>query len=90
MISSILTSVKSPVWSNAEHTTIDCIITTSQFGEQELPFTASQTDVEAHGRAIFQDLVDGKYGSIAEYVPPPVEEITAINATEGGVPITVM
>jgi len=67
----ILTSVSNPRWSNAEHTTIDCEITTSQFGAEILPFTASQNDVEAHGRAIFADIVAGKYGPVAEYVAPP-------------------
>jgi hypothetical protein len=50
---------------------IDCEITTSQFGDEILPFTASANDVEAHGRGIFADIVAGKYGPIAEYVPPP-------------------
>jgi hypothetical protein len=36
-----------------------------------LPFSASQDDVEAHGYAIFADIVAGKYGPIAEYLPPP-------------------
>jgi hypothetical protein len=67
----ILTSVSNPRWANVEHTIIDCEITTSQFGDEVLPFTADQNDVEAHGRAIFADLVAGKYGPIAEYVPPP-------------------
>jgi hypothetical protein len=67
----VLTSVLSPIWSNAEHTTIDCVITTSQFGEEQLPFTADQNDVEVHGREIFADLVAGKYGAIGEYVAPP-------------------
>lgn len=66
----VLTSLTNPRWANAEHTMIDCQITTSQFGDEVLPFTASPDDVEPHGRAIFQDLVDGKYGPIAEYVPP--------------------
>lgn len=68
---SILTSLANPRWSNAEHTTVDCEITTSQFGEEFLPFTAAQHDVEPHGRAIFADLVAGVYGPIAEYVAPP-------------------
>lgn len=68
---STLTSVSNPVWANVEHTMIDCEITTSQFGDEILPFTASQNDVEPHGRAIFADLVAGKYGAIAEYVAPP-------------------
>ena len=67
----ILTSVSNPRWSNAEQTTIDCEITTSQFGDEVLPFTASQNDVEAHGRGIFADIVAGNYGPIAEYVAPP-------------------
>lgn len=68
---STLTSVTSPVWANAEHTQIDCFITTSQFGGEQLPFTADENDVEPHGRAIFADLVAGKYGAIGEYVAPP-------------------
>lgn len=70
----LLTSVSSPRWADAEHTAIDCNITTSQFGDEVLPFTASPTDVEAHGRAIFADLVAGVYGPIAEYVAPPEPE----------------
>jgi hypothetical protein len=68
---STLTSLTNPVWSNAAHTAINCNITTSQFGEEVLPFTADQNDVEAHGRAIFTDIVAGAYGAIGEYVAPP-------------------
>lgn len=67
----ILTSLTNPVWVDAEHTRIDCIITTTQFGDEKLPFTADPNDVEPHGRAIFADLVAGKYGAIGEYVPLP-------------------
>lgn len=66
-----LTSLTNPRWANADQTMIDCDITTSQFGDEVLPFTAAQNDVETHGRTIFSDLVAGKYGEIAEYVPPP-------------------
>lgn len=69
-----LTSVTNPVWANAEHTAIDCLITTSQFGSEVLPFTADQNDVEAHGRGIFDDLVAGRYGEVAPYVAPPNPE----------------
>lgn len=65
-----LTSILNPRWSNQEHTTIDCDITTSQFGLEFLPFTASAYDVEAHGRALFASIVAGVYGAIADYVPP--------------------
>lgn len=67
----ILTSIKDPVWANEEHTAINCVITTSQFGDEPLPFTADANDVEPHGRAIFADIAAGKYGPIAEC--PPVE-----------------
>lgn len=68
----VLTSVSNPRWANAEQTTIDCEITTSQFGDEVLPFTANMHDVEPHGRAIFADIAAGKYGQIGEYVPPVV------------------
>lgn len=80
---STLTSLTNPVWSNAAHTTIDCLITTSQFGAEILPFTADQNDVAAHGRAIFADLVLGKYGAIAEYVAPFEPTETDQPATTG-------
>jgi hypothetical protein len=69
-----LISLKNPVWSDAEHTRIDCTITTSQFGDEELPFTADENDVEPHGRAIFAQIVAGQYGPIADYVPVEVEQ----------------
>jgi hypothetical protein len=68
---STLTSLKNPRWANAEQTMIDCEITTSQFGDEVLPFTASATDVEAHGREIFAKLVANEYGPITECISPP-------------------
>lgn len=68
-----LTSLTSPRWADQANTVIDCNITTSQFGNEVLPFTASPNDPEPHGRAIFADLVAGKYGAIADYTPPPEE-----------------
>ena len=69
-----LTSLTNPIWANAENTAIDCLITTSQFGSEVLPFTAAQNDIEPHGRGIFADIVSGTYGVIGEYVAP--SEIT--------------
>jgi len=63
-----LTSLVNPRWANAEQTLIDCEITTSQFGDEVLPFTASAKDVEAHGRALFARLVAGDFGPIADFV----------------------
>jgi hypothetical protein len=80
----LLTSLQNPVWSNAEHTRIDCIITTSQFGDEALPFTADSNDVEPHGRAIFAQIVAGEFGPIGEYVPPPPQP----TPSSGNIPVT--
>jgi hypothetical protein len=61
---------KDPVWANAEHTMIDLTIKWDGINE-EYPFTASPTDVEAHGRAIFEQASQGAFGTVAEYVAPP-------------------
>lgn len=68
----ILTSLFNPRWANEEKTAIDCLITTSQFGPEILPFTASQNDVEEHGKQLFKDISEGKYGEIAAYVAPSI------------------
>ena len=64
-----LTSLKDPEWVDKQQTASNCWITTAQLGDEILLFTASPTDVESHGRAIFADIVAGKYGPIAEYQP---------------------
>ena len=61
---------KNPRWVNSEHTMIDLEIKWDAINE-ELPFTASPVDVEAHGRAIFDMAGAGQFGEVAEYVPPP-------------------
>lgn len=83
---SLLTSLKNPVWVNAEHTMIDCVITTSQFNNEELPFTASPTDIEPHGRTLFDRIVAGEFGSIGEYVAPPPEP--TYTPSSGEIPVT--
>lgn len=61
---------KDPKWANAEQTLIDITIKWDGI-EEELPFTASPTDTEAHGRAIFAAASAGEFGPVAEYVAPP-------------------
>jgi hypothetical protein len=85
-----LTSVTNPRWSNAEHTRIDCTITTSQFGDEQLPFTADSQDVEAHGRAIFAAIAGGEYGPIEEYVPPPPPAVVTATPPSGEIPKVVL
>jgi hypothetical protein len=73
---------KNPVWANAEHTMIDLTIKWDAFNE-ELPFSASPADCEAHGRAIFEQAAAGAFGEVLEYVPMPgipVVEYGAENA----------
>ena len=72
----IITSVVNPVWVDENHKMINCIITNDLFGDKQLPFTASPNDVEAYGQALFADLVAGKYGPIAEFVPEPGPTVT--------------
>jgi hypothetical protein len=69
---------------------INCEITTSQFGDEVLPFAASPTDCEAHGRAIFADIVAGAYGEIGAYVPPPPPPQNTVTAPSGDIPGSVL
>lgn len=81
---SVLTSLANPIWADVEHTRIDCFITTSQFGDEQLPFTADQNDVEAHGRIIFEELVAGVYGPVGEFIarPEPVQNQPTVEGAQ--------
>ena len=68
----MFTNIQNPVWANAEHTLIDVIATHPKYGD--IPFTASPDDSEKHCSDLFQALVNGDHGVIAEYVPPPEPE----------------
>lgn len=74
---------KNPVWANAEHTMIDLIVRFSEIPE-DLSFTASPDDTEAHGRVIFAAAQAGEFGPVGEYVPPPPpsEDELAVQAKE--------
>lgn len=62
----------SPVWSDADHTTINLLVTFEETANTlgEMPFTASPNDCEAHGQAIYAAAVVGEYGAVSEYVAP--------------------
>lgn len=51
---------------STEH--IDCIVKFSHINE-EVIFTASKNDVEAHGREIYERIMNGEFGPIAPFVP---------------------
>jgi hypothetical protein len=74
---------KDPVWADAEHTMIDLTIKWVEISE-EFPFTASPTDVEAHGREIFAHAVAEAYGEVAEYMP----KTPAPTPPSGNIPVT--
>ena len=63
-----INSAKNLQWSNADHTAFDCLITTDTL--ENVPFTATEKDVEPHGAELWADGVAGKYGVIAVYVAP--------------------
>lgn len=79
-----ITSVTNPQWANQFNTCVNCLITTEQFGDELLPFTASPDDVEPYGRQLFQELVAGVYGPISAYQPPapPSAEANKQNAEQ--------
>jgi hypothetical protein len=57
----ILTSLSNARWANAEQTAIDCEITTSQFGDEVLPFTASANDCD------FSIFIIAGLGCVSQY-----------------------
>ncbi len=69
-----IVSITSPQWANSEHTAINV---TARFAEinEDLAFTASNTDTEAHGREIFNRTSAGEFGSIDSYVAPSDAEV---------------
>jgi hypothetical protein len=69
------TTVTNLQWCDAQHTAINCIVNFEIFGLS--PFTANPNDSQSYGVEIYNDCIAGKYGDIAEYVPPPVYICTA-------------
>lgn len=57
-----------PVWSNPEHTAINCMVKFA--GNNEVfPFTAMPEDTEMHGRDVFEACIRGDAGKIVDYTP---------------------
>jgi hypothetical protein len=70
-MSQFYSQVKNPIWSNAEHTRIDCEVDFGHLDDEFVSFTADPTDVMEYSKTIFDECVAGQYGEIAEYVAPP-------------------
>ena len=66
----MITSVKNPIWANAENTLINVTITTDLTGFDELPFTANPNDPDSIGREIYHNCINEMYGPIAPYISP--------------------
>ena len=72
---SIDPATASPHWANAGKTAIDAKVTFPDVAPSPIPFLARPDDVELHGRLIYDELLGGAGGPIADYdpalYPPP-------------------
>jgi hypothetical protein len=61
---------KDPFFQTADQ---QCIHLTVKWVElaEEMPFGAMATDVEAHGRDLYNRIIAGEFGEIAPYIAPP-------------------
>jgi hypothetical protein len=72
------TNVKNPIWSNAEHTAIDCEVDFDDIKDEFVPFTANPLDTSnPSSKQIYDQCVAGEFGVIAEWTPPTTEELAA-------------
>lgn len=64
----MITDIKNPRWADEGKARIivDCKLPDGETAQ----FVASPTDCVSYGRDIFKDCKDGKYGTIADFVPP--------------------
>lgn len=60
------TSVTNPKWFDAAHTMVVVDIVFPSLSATPVKFNASPRDSMDYGRAIYADLIAGKYGAIAE------------------------
>lgn len=64
-------SARLPVYVDAAHTLISLKVNFVELAAYgELDFVASASDIEAHGRSIFQRAQAGEFGAVAPYVAP--------------------
>lgn len=72
-----ISSPHHPVWANAERTHINITISIDGLNGEHL-FTAGANDPESYGIELYEDIIAGVFGPIAEYVPPSLEETAAL------------
>lgn len=66
MINIEILSVRNPQWANEDGSAINCWIRTNTLIE-EVPFSASPDDVEAHGREVYARCRSGEFGQVAPF-----------------------
>jgi hypothetical protein len=60
---------KNPFYQTEDHSCIHITVKWAEFNEEH-PFGAMATDVEAHGRDLYTRAIAGEFGEIGAYVPP--------------------
>lgn len=74
----VFIDIKSPKWTNEEHTAIDCEVIFENSPNEWLPFTAQKEGDTAYGSEIFARCKSGEFGEISPFVPyVPTEAETA-------------
>lgn len=68
MVKTEILSVRNPKWADENCTAINCLVRTNTL-HQEVPFTASPSDSEAHGRETFARCLAGEFGEVAPMGP---------------------
>jgi len=64
-------NVINPQWANSEQTSINCEVVFDALGEALIPFTAVAEGDYPHTHEIFSRCVNGDFGVVAAYEPPP-------------------
>ncbi|QIZ02630.1 putative tail protein [Aeromonas phage AhyVDH1] len=64
-----------PKWANEEKTAINLQVRFSHLPGLPVPFTATASDTEAHGRELWTRAKFGEYGEIGPYTGPTKEQM---------------
>jgi hypothetical protein len=75
------TTITAPVYAAANKSAIKCTVTVEGI-DAPFPFVATGDDPEAHGSALFADLIEGKHGTISPFIAPPVTQAQLESAVQ--------
>lgn len=68
-------SVANPRWGDAAQTLLDVDVVFLELGPEPVPFTTAAHADTDYGLAIWEAGINGDYGPIVEYAPPPTPPI---------------